>query len=1412
MKTTEKFSLLPNIAGVHFDGFENFLIPSRENVKNKIQDFLQYCIENAKATATAVIIGEWGEGKTEAYHLYIKSYVESNDTIPLYISASTLANCYSNTKSKDLVDSTPLMPLKLLVALFSGIRAETNSSEIKRKIPDPEKFDKGEEFVEETLQGFLETSKNKKIFIFIDEFEELLLNKNSLKQIISGIKETINGQYHLIHEHGKYEGSIHFLISCTPDAYYGLQSDRETSLIFGGLGRRINVIELPEIRKNEGINYLFALLKYSFKGNLPKISPIENLGVFNLLLKVSQGNLGIITNLYSRAFSSLIKNDKILVLDTRSLLNFLENEQIFVYGGQSPCIEKELYSRIISTLKDQKNVETGKNCENVFNLLLGENTPFSINEISNRLNLTKTSVLNSIHIINEQLKNKEQIDNSIIKVSKVKESKKFDDILTVFNPYLMNDSTQMKKIIKIDNYSETLVEFEDRISQGFIKNDQIINSFFLPVDTVDVLAFFEGINSDHAREISNMLKQKLIDQDPYYIIGPQIMFQIFPTPVPKGLEYIKNRELRMKIWREVSRDLSNQYGKYISDSLIEFLNISELYSISIIENTQKYHIIKLQDKRDETELTVLFYFINGDLKAKDVEDMYHIYKTKCKIHLIIPFYTGEITPDALDKIKFKEIGKEGTYSILTDFYLHPTLVKRIIGGYRARNESEENVDLEIYHSICKKIIVDELIFDSKLIEWIKKQEENGLVIPQLQMSVKSLKEFSDALKYFINFTEDANTAEEVFNKNRERILKFRKYGSKSGFLPSEIDSVKTMTERALDLTVNHFLKSSEGKYSVIEHTVEKRIIKILEKEKKVNISDLSEFFIIKTKMKKVIEDVFLNILEYKGIVKKEKDFFTLVDEENSYNELLINIQKFEEEIQKEDYQRYNHLLFIKDQDKNLISLKEFEITIREIKTQIISAKNVKNRKITLQKISLINRLLRQFDQEFKPIILKANQESKSELITVKEKFHFLDSNFESITVNCQKWMNTNLSSKNIHEYNDLFLKLKEMEQIQGKFYEIKEIREIIDRNEKNRDFNIKFKFDKENPADGFYFNIKFYLFQTAHNDFFEKTKKIEILFNNINPIFDELNNLEGAVNSQLKIKDIPEKYRISNLILHALKEQKNINLNEKIPCENEMKLKDIEKMIKHYARDITKKINSKDQSLHLSEEFLENEKNFLTFLDECKTQFTKLQKIFNTPDQKKIFDRINGSFKMLISKYEDYTLTNNVSDNKKTIREAEKFVDSIKSEIDENLKEFESEWTQYRIDTNIFLKKVDEILSLISKKQEINLESINEKCTFLKEKIGQDINIFNDSFSNLEKIKEEITAIAYEELHKILTKEETKVLEVLIAYSGSNQKWTPIKIVIDELGKNGIDPSKSEQIIKNLIKKGYLTPGLSLTI
>ena len=59
-KSTRIFERLPSDAGITFEGFKDIKITSRESVKEKLENFVEYC-KDAKKPAMRVVIGEWVE-------------------------------------------------------------------------------------------------------------------------------------------------------------------------------------------------------------------------------------------------------------------------------------------------------------------------------------------------------------------------------------------------------------------------------------------------------------------------------------------------------------------------------------------------------------------------------------------------------------------------------------------------------------------------------------------------------------------------------------------------------------------------------------------------------------------------------------------------------------------------------------------------------------------------------------------------------------------------------------------------------------------------------------------------------------------------------------------------------------------------------------------------------------------------------------------------------------------------------------------------------------------------------------------------------------------------------------------------------------------------------------------------------
>ncbi|HEC88412.1 MAG TPA: hypothetical protein ENI52_03755 [Thermoplasmata archaeon] len=1413
MKKTKMFDRLPNVAGVYFDGFKNITIKSREIVKKDIEGFIKYCEKEARGTAVRVILGEWGEGKSEAYYRYIKPSVEKSEDYAFFLSASTLANCYEDERTNVLLDSTPLTALKFLVAIFQGIREESRDIKTKELILPVEDYTSAENYTEDLLEKLLEEKPRKRIFIFIDEFEELLLNRNALKNIVSGIKETINGLYGSIHENGRYEGAIHLFISCTPDAYYKLQISKETSLIFGGLGRRAKVIDLPEIRKKEGIDFLWALLCYSYHDRLPQPLPIENLGIFNLLLRITRGNLGNLVSLYTNALNSVRENDYLEILDYKHILSFLEKEQIFIYGGQTRCIEQDTYFGIIKYLKDQKTRDLGNLYVMIFKLLIGELKPFSVEEIEKRTRKNKKEIQSAINIINQNVQSIRKIDRTIIKVAPLKEDKNLDDVLDFFEEYIEIDKIKNEKMIRIENHSEYVYEFKDRITQYKWENGNVVEKIFLPIDELDIRIFFDGeITHEKSIELRNALR-KLRSDETYYMASDILLNQIFPTPTPKGLEFITNRELRLKLWREVSRNMIEEFDRNMPEAFLRILKESDIYDFIDKKDSDYYSIVQLMDKKTETALQALFYPINGDIKSEGIEKINNVLNMNKKIHLSILLYTGEITPEAQEKILNKELGKDGKY-LLVEMPLHPSLTKKILCGYIASTSHEEDLDNSLFKTTCREVITQELMFDTKLLEWVKEQEKRGVVISQISTSARSLKEFSDALKFYINYSDEANSPDNIFDRNMSEVLRFRKYGTRTGLLPSDFESANKIAEISIDLHNNGFLRKVDGVYKVVGHPVEDRIIQIIEKEKKITVSDLRHYFVIKEQKKKVFEDVYLNILEYKGKIQRDKSFYKLIDSDEFYRYLKEKYDRYKETIKREEFKTFGHFYVIKEHDENLIMISDFDNFLTKIFEKIESLKSSSQKDIFLQRMSLCSRLIAQFNDEFAPAIKGASKKAREILKQMKDKMLMIEEDLNFIVNNSKKWLRFDFDREHIIEYEALTEIYNNIAETCEKLYSQEELNKIKENISNKRIF----KFDKP-MKDAYYFNIKLFELKKLQNKFEENSGNINKFIVRIKPFFEELNDGENEIHNKLKIKEISDEYRISKNILNVLKSyQITKNIETQSYRESRIKLRDIEKSSKEIIKEIRWRMNSMNDITDSLGGIVNKEKDLLFDLEYGKNFKEKIISTFDINKFKIQIEEFESKIAQIEEEYNKIatnfrTREKDVKRIEEDIAELRKTMGNWKESIDNAKNIFQDEWNLYKQKTVKFIKRVKEMLILLSKKHEIERGKIDKKIEELSQKIKCSLDELEDKISFLENIKKEISQTAINIAKKYISDSEAEVLYILYSKKDEKSKWITYEELVREIKeKHEMDENDIKVSLEKLVSKKYILHGFSLSL
>ncbi len=1410
METTSIFNKLPSDAGVVFEGFERITIKSRLDVKKKLEEFIDI-VKSERRPTMRVIVGEWGEGKTDAYKRYIEPTTKEIGYGAFFVSASTLSNSFELPDIKRLMSATPSSSLQFLVALFASIKAEAQVS----AIPDPANFYDPNEFVENSLLKL--TADKRKLIVFIDEFEELLLNLSVLKKIISGIKETINGQFKPIDEEGKFEGCLHFIIAATPDAFYKLQVSEETSLIFGGLGRRVGVIELPEIRKQEGIPFLWELLKYCFNYNLPKSLPIKSIGILNGIYRITHGNPGNMvskfTRLMSRAASEINDANKMKVIDYKLFLDFFKNEIIFVYGGSTPCIEIENYDRILNIVKDQKRAELGKACADTLSLLIGEYKPFSSYEIKERIKIT--NVPNIINIINNNLQ-RLGIQKAILSIAKTKEGVTLDNIKNKLSEFIVKEKD--KDVLKIDNYIEVFSDFIDRIIFYELINDELHLEIYLPIDEGSIVSFFEGVSEDRVVEIRNKFR-KLCNDEKYYVASDELLLQVFPTPVPKELEFIKDRELKMKLWREVTRKLAEQYEKYIPNALLTILKASKNFKIEKIKDERHLSFVKIYV--DNADINTLFFAVDGDLKGEDIEKIHKYIKGwRPPIHLVLAIYTGDITEKAKEKIEEKELGKNGE-NIIIPIKLHPTLLKKIIIMYKTYGEHRDKIDEAIFCIESKKVVQQDIELDKKLREWIRDQESLGLVVtdPKLDFA-KSAKEIADTLKFYINFIGENLTVQEAFDKNRTELQKFIKYGSKIGFIP-DIESVKTLEKLSRDLENNGFLKKeSGGAYKVIEHPIEKRILKLISLKKgKVDVKSLEEYFIITSSNRRILEHLFLNILEHKGRIIKEKNMIELTDESELKRKLELSYENLNRI--SDDDKKYGICFVRKQREEKIIILNDF---LDLVDKQYEELDKISDVNVRLQRMSLLQKLIDYFSKEWLNSIEMAKNKAEKKVKDINEKLEKFKIEAENVCNDFNRWLKIIIDINDIKEYNEIIKlgnKVKEIESYDS-YEELEKIfREYYDT------FNGDEVFDYRKQTDEYpYFNVKLFIIDSLVKKFDKNIEKASSRLEKISKKFNGINANIREISSTIKSKEFTKEYDLSSTLLKYLR----TCLGDLMPSLKETKIAnksidELEGIVDQYLEPIEENIDAMQKLIEYMNYLYNAEKSLLENKSKTEKDYiVKVNEIFDLEDYKLKLEEVEKNFNTLLDKLN--SLPAEISshleeDPKEFLNYVTKKLDLINhlKDIDSGFSrirdDLEDTWNEYKQRILEYFNRLTKTINVVRKKHEelsSDLKHLLSDIDQLKTEIDVEFTMLTIKLSEIEKKKTDIRDKFYELIKNVLNEKEILVLETVVELSrGSKTIW--VEQIYDIIkSKLDIDSNKVDEILSKLVREGYLKLGVSLAV
>ncbi len=1421
-KIGSMYSRLPTGPGVptaSLTGFSFAIIESRKPVEKQLRDFMTFCRRDALSVNVKILKAEWGEGKTDAYERYIHPEAETSGDACYFASTSTIADRIN--RFHDIFSTTSYVPSsKFLASVFVSIIDEATHQKIGVKgFPNVLDFQNDPlKFIETTLENHRRIGC-KKIFVFIDEFEELLIQDSKVqKEIISGLKELINGQLGLVHEGGSSQGMLHFFIACTPYAYIRIMEDVELAQITGSVKSRLTTLTLPEVTHKEALQFLIDLTRYSYGDILPEAFPFRSLGPLNGIYAISHGNLREMIKLFVKLMSTAAdeKTKQFHLIDANHFVSSLRDEDISVYGASGKAIDDELLDKVNVNLK---RISRGEECLAVFNLLMGEYQPFNIDEMGKRLGLPKDEIHQLVSAVNTELQ-KMGIDKAISALFPLNEGKTFETV--------KNRLQIVQDRIIIGNAKIPIKKFKEKLfAYTFHADGKLSETLLLPKEPRDLELLFENITEEETGELTSEEAEKLhhaIKEDfdqaaakRYYVLSQDIINQVFPSPLWLLMDFVKDRAKRMDLWRKASKE----YFESVKELRTGLLSLIEHNGIGKFESKEtnggKYYKFdyELQDKA--IPISAYAYVSAGNITEQDIEEIRDDVKSR-RPNLVLLVYSGEI-----DANLPTEIG--GIETPILQIHLRKIRALQLIVAQLARPLTE--IDPKILEKRFAEVS-DEAEIQKRFAEWYNKCTSEGIVVDDPYTNyADSGGKLAGILKYYINFLGERKTSSEVFEDYEKTLKNIKFFGDKEvPFAPVDIETTGEFTKFEDELVRNGFLsKQSAGTVCVENTPVELRITSITKRYPKVEVKQLKQFFINAAQAESVLERVYLPILIHKGVLTIDEDNIIKKEPQLLRKELENDFATYEANARSKSnsWKSFAHICVSKGRKEEkgmiIIDLSYVDQLLRYKKKEI---DDEHDENLLLQKIQLFKLIMNYYYEKLEPkidIAIAAASQLKRETHSETESLkNALNKVLETYNSYCQ---DKTYSLEEIEEYSKILGHKKDVDATFDQTFSIDELNRY--RNQVKWE---EYHFGRD-AREAHYFNLKFAMLEKSRHELTSAIGAISTVITEAQDLISRTEELKKQIHKESSVYKIPANYKISTKILDELHKY------HAKPAHAQSALPRIRVgMMKEFFSSLEKQLG-RDQSrvqgvLEKAEEVRKSEKAFLE--SELQACVENARKFFQIPYEEK-FKNVEDSLKLATEEYTElcaqtaekslkslddlYQLANSAgkkfkdSINEKMIQ-AENAIGQVFDEAERGLEKVRNEVDSFaRVLKNAFGEKVAPVCEKYVEHFEDEIRITQGAIQTVKQ--GHETGY---TWAERQKDLGEVREKFFKDLKPIMPPQEGAILLEIVRIISENQsQWMNVQDLVSQLK---VRLSKSdeeiEQTLKRLVDLNLVRTGASLPI
>ncbi len=1393
METTRKFRRLPPITGVHFTGFSYAEIESRKHVVSQLRALVKYCLKEAVSPTVQVVIGEWGEGKTEAYDRYVATAVSPPNRTYL-VSASTVAQSLVK-----VADDNPTASLHFLQAVFYAIKHEVPDS----PIPPLERFSNTAKWVEEALRSH----GGGRILVYVDEFEELILDPPSLKAILSGLKEVMNGQYQPVAEGGQYPGIVSFFLSCTPDAYARMQRDPEIAEVFGSWERRVQKVELVSVRRQEAIQFLYGLMRFAYEDDLPVPLPIADSGVFYTLCTIARGNLGALVTLFTKVFNAAAVDDgDMRVVDGSLLLDILARETVSIYGGNTRCLEEGLLEELQAALHDGE--------AELFRLLVGEHRAFSAHELVRRLGLPDAAEVSArISRINQKLA--ARVANPVLQLVPLREGLSVQDLWKALYREVQDGE------LRVDTFSESVDDVTESLTTLVLREEQLVSRVVFPWDYCMISAFFEGVAPDAARRLWKRVENLVDTRDVWYRISNELVLQLFPTPVPIGLDFIRDRDVRLRMWRDTTIRLSQRFRQDMAQAFVRLIPRVERWDIEAdCEHLTPFHegvSVTLTDTSQGADIRCYCYAQYGDLDERAICRISERMKQLGDAHLAIVVLVGEMGEGAWEEARARDMDNR-----LLLIPLHTAIAKRLLIAYESAAQYPDVVDQKLLAEAVTRLYGTELEFSRRVKDWLQRGAEVGIVLRDLYKdAARGERDLADSLKFYINMLGEPGTPEAIFEANR-RLRGFVPFGLRVGFVP-DIDSPERLTEYTKDLARNGFVEWLPDRTVKVTMTpVERRLLQMLEADGPMASSAAPERFVNSAKARNIFDDVYVNILRHKGKISESGGLLrgvtvpqalaTASEAESAYKEAIGRYRR------RQEWAAFGHVFVTKKRARLFISITDLEGYLDATGAAIRKAAERGDGEVVAQKTALLVGLAEHLQRALLPKIDYAMAEGRRLADDASGEIERLLREMDEVLERYSRWLGVPSSHLQLREAELLSRDRSGLDSILLTPVSEQDIAEDEATND---------AFDHARWSDqGLGFNISLARMQKLCASLHEQIRQHESALTSVRDALKELDQVGTRTRSHLLTMSVGDGHEVSSRIYaHLEAYMRGISALHQpesrvaTQAASVLALGKMREDLRSHLEPLRERYLELDKAIEALEDLLPVEEAFFEARDRCKHAVGILAgKLDAAPADAQAqallaqFDRILSAYAQSITESELAAASDVVEGM--VIKKLRSRLQGLCGELETVLSRLQSIWAEYVSTCGHFVGSVEQMLKLAARQDSLlDPHDVEAKTTRLLERVV-DHEWPEEPLSAYEALKADIRSDIFHLLEKTLNPVQGAVLLAVVdRRDRSEHGWLLLsEIAADVAEEIATSRSEVEQALRALVAKGYLAEGVSIPL